>query len=93
MLTAFFKHPSFQEFVLNDRLSNVIEAFIKGTPLLLADQILMKPPHHGGPKPYHQDNFYFAPDDPEALATALDEATHDAERLELISLTLTSVGE
>ena len=59
LMKPFFKHPSFQEFVLNDRLNKVIEVFIKGTPLLLADQILMKPPHHGGPKPYHQDNFHF----------------------------------
>ena len=59
LMEAFFKHPSFQEFVLNERLSKVIEMFIKGTPLLLADQILMKPPRHGGRKPYHQDNFHF----------------------------------
>ena len=50
LMDAFFKHPSFQEFVLNERLSKVIEMFIKGTPLLLADQILMKPPRHGGRK-------------------------------------------
>lgn len=56
---AFFKHPSFQTLVLNERFNKLIEEFIKGTPLLLADQILMKPPRHGGPKPYHQDNFHF----------------------------------
>ena len=59
LMGAFFKHPSFQEFVLNDRFNKVIEMFIKGTPLLFAEQILMKPPRHGGPKPYHQDNFHF----------------------------------
>ncbi len=59
IMQPFFKHPSFQEFVLNDRFNNVIEEFIGDTPLLLTDQVFMKPPHHGGPKPYHQDDFYF----------------------------------
>lgn len=55
----FFKHPAFQDFVLDRRFNNIIEEFIGGNPLLLTDQIFMKPPHYGGPKPYHQDNFYF----------------------------------
>lgn len=41
-------------------------------------QVFMKPPEVGGPKPVHQDNFYFGPDRPEAMLTAwiaLDEAT------------------
>lgn len=41
-------------------------------------QIFFKAPDGGGPKPSHQDNFYFGPSDPEALITAwiaLDDAT------------------
>ena len=37
-----------------------------------------KTPEVGGPKPVHQDNFYFGPDDPDATLTvwiALDKAT------------------
>ena len=59
ILNAFFKHSAFQEFVLNDRFNKVIEVFLGDIPLLLADQIFVKPPHHGGPKPYHQDDFHF----------------------------------
>ena len=59
IMSPFYKHPAFQEFVLNDRFNSVIEEFIGSTPLLLTDQVFMKPPHQGGPKPYHQDDFYF----------------------------------
>lgn len=59
IMYPFFKHPAFQKFVLNDRFNSVIEEFIGNTPLLLTDQVFMKPPQHGGPKPYHQDDFYF----------------------------------
>jgi ectoine hydroxylase-related dioxygenase (phytanoyl-CoA dioxygenase family) len=41
-------------------------------------QIFFKPPEGGGPKPAHQDNFYFGPNDPDGLVTAwvaLDDAT------------------
>ncbi len=59
IVDPFFKHPAFQDFVMNERFNRVIEEFIGNTPLLLTDQVFMKPPHHGGPKPYHQDDFYF----------------------------------
>ena len=41
-------------------------------------QIFFKAPEGGGPKPAHQDNFYFGPTDIEGVATAwiaLDDAT------------------
>ncbi len=41
-------------------------------------QVFFKPPEGGGPKPAHQDNFYFGPNDEEGLVTAwiaLDDAT------------------
>ena len=41
-------------------------------------QIFFKPPEGGGPKPVHQDNFYFGPRDRDEMVTAwvaLDDAT------------------
>ncbi|MFK8113233.1 MAG: phytanoyl-CoA dioxygenase family protein [Rubripirellula sp.] len=41
-------------------------------------QVFMKPPEVGGPKPIHQDNFYFGPDDLDATLSvwiALDDST------------------
>jgi phytanoyl-CoA hydroxylase len=41
-------------------------------------QVFFKAPEGGGPKPAHQDNFYFGPTDPEGLVTAwiaIDDAT------------------
>jgi ectoine hydroxylase-related dioxygenase (phytanoyl-CoA dioxygenase family) len=41
-------------------------------------QIFFKPPEGGGPKPAHQDNYYFGPNNPEGVVTAwiaLDDAT------------------
>ncbi len=55
----FFKHSAFQELVTSERLSRAIEALVGEPPLLLMDQIFMKPPNFGSAKPYHQDNFYF----------------------------------
>ena len=74
---AFFKHPTFQEFVLDERLLRILEALLGNRPLLLNDQILMKPPKFGSAKPHHQDNFYFRcfPADQVITAwTALDDA-------------------
>ena len=41
-------------------------------------QVFLKPPEAGGPKPVHQDNFYFGPADRDRVLTvwiAIDEAT------------------
>lgn len=55
----FFKASAFQSFILDPRLSSIIRELIGVTPLLMTDQIFMKPPHLGSAKPYHQDNYYF----------------------------------
>jgi ectoine hydroxylase-related dioxygenase (phytanoyl-CoA dioxygenase family) len=55
----FLKESAFQSFVLDQRLSGLIEGLIGVKPLLMTDQIFMKPPNFGSAKPYHQDNFYF----------------------------------
>ena len=48
----------------------------KGVSVVFS-QVFFKPPRGGGPKPVHQDNFYFGPENPEAIVTAwvaLDDA-------------------
>lgn len=55
----FEKDERFRAFVLNERLRDVIRELLGGEPLLIADQIFLKPPHFGSAKPYHQDNAYF----------------------------------
>ena len=43
----------------------MIEKLIGASPLFHSDQLFFKPPRHGSPKAYHQDNAYFLmhPDD------------------------------
>jgi phytanoyl-CoA hydroxylase len=55
----FEKDPIFRNFVLDTRLREAITTFFGKEPLLVVDQIFMKPPQFGSAKPYHQDNAYF----------------------------------
>ena len=60
------------------RLVSLVEGVIGKGVSVYFSQIFFKPPEGGGPKPSHQDNFYFGPRDPEALVTAwvaFDDAT------------------
>ncbi len=60
------------------RLVRLVEAIIGPGVSVYFSQVFFKPPEGGGPKPAHQDNYYFGPRDPEALVTAwvaLDDAT------------------
>lgn len=60
------------------RLVEIVEALIGPGVSVYFSQVFFKPPEGGGPKPAHQDNYYFGPDDPESLVTAwiaLDDAT------------------
>jgi len=60
------------------RLVSLVESVIGRGVSVYFSQIFFKPPEGGGPKPAHQDNFYFGPRDPEALVTAwvaFDDAT------------------
>ena len=61
----FLKHLDLRTFVMNHRLRSLVEQLIGKPPLLVTDQIFMKPPRFGSAKPYHQDNAYFLchPDD------------------------------
>ncbi len=60
------------------RLVALVESAIGRGVSVYFSQIFFKPPEGGGPKPPHQDNFYFGPRDPQALITAwiaFDDAT------------------
>jgi len=59
-------------------LVDVVESLIGPGVSVYFSQIFFKPPEGGGPKPAHQDNFYFGPNDQEGVVTAwagLDDAT------------------
>jgi phytanoyl-CoA hydroxylase len=59
-------------------LVELVEQLIGPGVSVYFSQIFFKPPEGGGPKPAHQDNFYFGPNDPEGVVTAwiaLDDAT------------------
>jgi phytanoyl-CoA hydroxylase len=62
----------------NPALVSIVESLIGAGVSVHFSQIFFKPPQGGGPKPAHQDNFYFGPNDPDGLVTAwiaLDDAT------------------
>ena len=59
-------------------LVQLVESLIGPGVSVYFSQIFFKPPEGGGPKPAHQDNFYFGPSDIEGVVTAwiaLDDAT------------------
>jgi ectoine hydroxylase-related dioxygenase (phytanoyl-CoA dioxygenase family) len=68
--TPFRRHQEFRDFALDQRLQKLVGQLIDDDPVLISDQIFMKPPHYGTMKPYHQDNFYFQCSPPEKIITA-----------------------
>jgi len=59
-------------------LVSAVESLIGPGVSVYFSQVFFKPPEGGGPKPAHQDSFYFGPNDEEGLVTAwiaLDDAT------------------
>ena len=61
------------------RLQEVAQALLGPDVKLFRDALMMKPPHHGSAKPYHQDSAYWRIDPP-ALSScwmALDDATRE----------------
>jgi ectoine hydroxylase-related dioxygenase (phytanoyl-CoA dioxygenase family) len=70
--------PLFERLARNAKLVGIVEALIGRGVDVYFSQIFFKPPEGGGPKPAHQDNFYFGPNDEEGVVTAwvaLDDAT------------------
>ena len=67
-----------QTLARDPRLVAHVESLLGRGVSVYFSQIFFKAPEGGGPKPAHQDNFYFGPTDIEGVATAwiaLDDAT------------------
>jgi ectoine hydroxylase-related dioxygenase (phytanoyl-CoA dioxygenase family) len=70
--------PAFQKLAKNPALVGMVESLVGPGVSVYFSQIFFKPPRGGGPKPVHQDNFYFGPNNLQGVVTAwiaLDEAT------------------
>jgi phytanoyl-CoA hydroxylase len=75
-----YHRESIRRLACDPRLVSLVEGVIGKGVSVYFSQIFFKPPEGGGPKPPHQDNFYFGPRDPEALITAwvaFDDATKE----------------
>lgn len=73
-----FHREVFQQMAKHPSVVAMVEQLIGPGVSVFFSQVFMKPPEVGGPKPVHQDNFYFGPDDLNATLTvwiALDTAT------------------
>ena len=73
-----FHREQFRAMANDPRLTTIVEQLIGPGVCVFFSQIFCKPPEVGGPKPVHQDNFYFGPDDHDATLTvwiAIDDAT------------------
>ena len=73
-----FHRDAFREMAKKAELVGIVELLIGTGISVFFSQVFMKPPEGGGPKPVHQDNFYFGPDDQNAMLTvwiAIDDAT------------------
>ena len=71
---------SFAALARDRNLTDLVESLIGPGISVYFSQLFFKPPHGGGPKPAHQDNFYFGPSDPEGVITAwiaLDDADEE----------------
>jgi len=72
------RRPAIRALAAKPALVALVEALIGPGVSVYFSQVFFKPPEGGGPKPVHQDNWYFGPADPEGMVTAwvaLDDAT------------------
>ncbi|MBC8289394.1 MAG: phytanoyl-CoA dioxygenase family protein [Planctomycetes bacterium] len=73
-----FHRPVFRRLAGSPLLVSLVEQLIGPDLRVFFSQVFLKPPEAGGPKPVHQDNFYFGPADLHRVLTAwiaIDEAT------------------
>jgi phytanoyl-CoA hydroxylase len=73
-----FHRPLLRAMATKPALVALVEELIGPGVSVYFSQIFFKPPGGGGPKPMHQDNYYFGPRDRDRLVTAwiaLDDAT------------------
>lgn len=72
-----FFRPAFRELAGDPKLVAMVESIIGPGLSVAFSQVFMKPGGGGGPKPLHQDNFYFGPNHLGGMLTAwvaLDDA-------------------
>jgi phytanoyl-CoA hydroxylase len=70
--------PAVQRLARDPRLVALVETIVGRGVSVYFSQVFFKAPEGGGPKPAHQDNFYFGPTDIDGVVTAwiaLDDAT------------------
>lgn len=75
-----FHRKVFQDLASDSALVAMVEQLIGRGVRVFFSQVFCKPPRGGGPKPIHQDNYYFDPSDRDAMVTvwvALEDATVD----------------
>ncbi|MBI2193576.1 MAG: phytanoyl-CoA dioxygenase family protein [Planctomycetes bacterium] len=73
-----YQRPVFRKMAGHPVLLACVEQILGPKPIVYFSQVFLKPPEGGSPKPVHQDNFYFGPNDLDGVVTAwlaLDEAT------------------
>ncbi len=73
-----YERPVFRRLASEPHLLAAVEQLIGPGLRVWFSQVFLKPPGGSGPKPVHQDNFYFGPSDPDGVVTiwiALDDAT------------------
>jgi phytanoyl-CoA hydroxylase len=66
----FLKDEIFRRLLLSGPLPELVAQLLGKPALVLRDQIFMKPPHHGSPKCWHQDNAYFLLEPADEVLTA-----------------------
>ncbi|MBC8241236.1 MAG: phytanoyl-CoA dioxygenase family protein, partial [Alphaproteobacteria bacterium] len=69
--------PAFRALAASETLLALVTDIIGPAPRVFFSQFFFKAPGGGGPKPVHQDNFYFGPNDLDGMVTAwiaLDDA-------------------
>ncbi|MFP6771397.1 MAG: phytanoyl-CoA dioxygenase family protein [Alphaproteobacteria bacterium] len=72
-----YLRPAFRALAGNETLLAMVAQLIGPDPQVFFSQIFFKAAGGGGPKPVHQDNFYFGPQDRDSMITAwiaLDDA-------------------
>jgi ectoine hydroxylase-related dioxygenase (phytanoyl-CoA dioxygenase family) len=77
---AHLMHPAFDALVRNERLLDAVESLIGPNLRIVICQGMYKPPHGGDEIRWHQDDYYFQVDKPDAVVSCwltLDDATVD----------------
>jgi ectoine hydroxylase-related dioxygenase (phytanoyl-CoA dioxygenase family) len=75
-----FHRPLFRDMAHDKKLLTLIRDLIGSKLRVVFSQVFLKPSEVGGPKPVHQDNFYFGPENLDNIVTvwiAIDSATEE----------------